>query len=147
MRRGVTGLRPGTLCFCKTFGFCILFWQCLLGGRLGPPFFPAGKESAAGGVKKGGQGGLPMGPLDDPPTANKGGVRAPFFGLIPRGSVGAVPCDCAGGASWICFVLRRGKALRCCPFFVGSWFLGGAVPAKTWQGSWFLSWGHCLHLF
>ena len=29
-----------------------------------------------------------MGPLDDPPTANKGGVRAPFFGLIPRGSVG-----------------------------------------------------------
>ena len=27
-----------------------------------------------------------MGPLDDPPTANKGGVRAPFFGLIPRGA-------------------------------------------------------------
>ena len=57
-----------------------------------------------------------MGPLDDPPTANKGGVRAPFFGLIPRGSVGAVPSECAGGASCICFVLRRGKALRCCPW-------------------------------
>ena len=27
-----------------------------------------------------------MGPLDDPPTANKGGVRAPFFGLLPRGA-------------------------------------------------------------
>ena len=130
---GVYGASPR---YPVVLGFATLrvvrfFWQCLLGGRLGPPFFPAGKESAAGGVKKGGQGGLPMGPLDDPPTANKGGVRAPFFGLIPRGSVGAVPCECAGGASRRCFVLRRGKALRCCPFFVGSWFLGGAVPAKT----------------
>ena len=76
-----------------------------------------------------------MGPLDDPPTANKGGVRAPFFGLIPRGSVTELPCDCAGGASWICFVLRRGKALRCCPCFLGGWFLGGAVPAKTGKSS------------
>ena len=72
-----------------------------------------------------------MGPLDDPPTANKGGVRAPFFGLIPRGSVGAVPSECAEGASWICFVIPRGKALRCCPCLVESWFLVTAVSAKT----------------
>ncbi len=80
---------------CKTFGFCILFWQCLLGGRLGPPFFPAGKESAAGGVKKGGQGGLPNGPLDDPPTANKGGC-GPLFWINPPGCVSAF--ESAGGA-------------------------------------------------
>ena len=58
--RGLRGFAPVPCGFgvCKTFGFCILFWQCLLKGRLGPPFFPAGKESAAGGVKKGGQGGF-----------------------------------------------------------------------------------------
>ena len=73
------GLRPGTLLFFATLWVVRFFWQCLLGGRLGPPFFPAGKESAAGGVKKGGQGGLPMGPLDDPPTANKGGCGPLFW--------------------------------------------------------------------
>ena len=130
------GFAPVPLVFAKPVGFTI-YLQCLQGSGFGPPFFPAGKESAAGGVKKGGQGGLPMGPLDDPPTANKGGVRAPLFGLIPRGAhckcarerrrrdlhwAAALPCDCAEGASWICFVLRRGKALRCCPFLAGSWF-------------------------
>ena len=83
---GASPRYPVVLGLLQPFGLYGFFWQCLLGGRLGPPFFPAGKESAAGGVKKGGQGGLPMGPLDDPPTANKGGVRAPFFGLIPRGA-------------------------------------------------------------
>ena len=58
-----------------------------------------------------------MGPLDDPPTANKGGVRAPFFGLVPRESMRAVPSDCAGGASWICFVLRRGHCAALLPDF------------------------------
>ena len=72
------------------------FWQCLLGGRLGPPFFPAGKESAAGGVKKGGQGGLPNGPLDDPPTATRG-PAGPLFGLSP-GERGGVAFESAGGA-------------------------------------------------
>ena len=72
-----------------------------------------------------------MGPLDDPPTANKGGVRAPFFGLFPRGSVTALPCDCAEGASWICFVLRRGQSAALLPDFDESWFLGSAVSAKT----------------
>ena len=96
VERGVIrGFAPVPFVLQNLTGFTI-YLQCLQGGRLGPPFFPAGKESAAGGVKKGGQGGLPMGPLDDPPTANKGGLRAPFFGLIPRGSVGAVPCECAG---------------------------------------------------
>ena len=80
----VTGLRPGTLWFWvfATLWVVRFFWQCLLGGRLGPPFFPAGKESAAGGVKKGGQGGLPNGPLDDPPTATRG-PAGPLFGLSP----------------------------------------------------------------
>ena len=93
---GFAGLRPGTLWFwfVATLWVVRFFWQCLLGGRLGPPFFPAGKESAAGGVKKGGQGGLPNGPLDDPPTATRG-PRPPFW-IIPRGSVGAVPGECAG---------------------------------------------------
>ena len=80
-----------------------------------------------------------MGPLDDPPTANKGGVRAPFFGLIPRGSVGAVPSECAGGASWICFVIAAGQGAALLPDFDESWFLGGVVSAKTGKSSWFLS--------
>ena len=56
-----------------------------------------------------------MGPLDDPPTANKGGVRAPFFGLIPRGSVGGVPCECAEGANCRCFVLAAGQSAALLP--------------------------------
>ena len=129
----VTGLRPGTLWFwgLQNLWFLHFILAVPARGRLGPPFFPAGKESAAGGVKKGGQGGLPMGPLDDPPTANKGGVRAPFFGLIPRGSVGAVPSDCAGGASCRCFVLAAGQSAALLPDFDESWFLVTAVSANT----------------
>ena len=56
-----------------------------------------------------------MGPLDDPPTANKGGVRAPFFGLSPRGSVTELPCDCAGGASCRCFVIAAGQSAALLP--------------------------------
>ena len=83
---GVYGASPR---YPVVLGFATLrvvrfFWQGLLGGRLGPAFFPAGKESAAGGVKKGGQGGLPNGPLDDPPTATRG-PRPPFW-IIPRGA-------------------------------------------------------------
>ena len=129
--RGFTGLRPGAPCFGKTFGFCVLFWKCLPEGRLGPPFFPAGKESAAGGVKKGGQGGLPMGPLDDPPTANKGGC-GPLFWINSPGERTVSALESAGGAIYTgrlyCHAIAPearagfvscyggGKALRCCPW-------------------------------
>ena len=59
----------------------------------------------------------------------------------------ALPCECAGGASCRCFVLAAGQSAALLPDFDESWFLGSAVPAKTWRGSWFLSWGHCLHCF
>ena len=140
---GFAGLRPGTLWFWvfATLWVVRFFWQCLLGGRLGPPFFPAGKESAAGGVKKGGQGGLPMGPLDDPPTANKGGC-GPLFWINPPGERGGSAGRMRRYVGRICERLLRGKALRCCPCLLEGWFLGGAVPANTWRGSWFLrQWG------
>ena len=72
-----------------------------------------------------------MGPLDNPPTANKGGVRAPFFGLIPRGSVGGSAGRMRRYVGRICERLLRGKALRCCPCLLEGWFLGGEVPANT----------------
>ena len=48
------------------------------------------------------------------PQRPQGGLRAPFLDY-PRGSVRALPSDCAGGASWICFVLRRGQGAALLP--------------------------------
>ncbi len=50
------------LLFFATLRVARFCWRCLPEGRLGPPFFPTGKESAAGGVKKGGQGGTKLRP-------------------------------------------------------------------------------------
>ena len=135
------------------------FWQCLLGGRLGPPFFPAGKESAAGGVKKGGQGGLPNGPLDDPPTATRG-PAGPLFGLSPgvRGCIrerrrrdlhwaAALPCECAVGASCRCFVIAAGQGAALLP--VLAWGLVLRWGSSGENGKEFLAfelWGLCAVL-
>ena len=48
------------------------------------------------------------------PQRPQGGLRAPFLDY-PRGSVGAVPGDCAGGASWICFVIAAGQGAALLP--------------------------------
>ena len=102
---GVYGASPRYPLFCKTFGFCILFWQCLLGGRLGPfpargavrfcceclqrgqfspAFFPRGKKAPLAVERKTVKGAFRWAPLTIPRRPIKG-AAAPFFGLIPRG--------------------------------------------------------------
>ena len=76
-----------------------------------------------------------MGPLDDPPTANKGGVRAPLFWINSPGERDGTAVRLRRGVGRICERLLRCKALRCCPCLLEGWSLGSAVSAKTGKSS------------
>ena len=80
-----------------------------------------------------------MGPLDDPPTANKGGC-GPLFWINPPGLklAGASGKTLDGTAERLrrrreldLFRDTAGQSASLLPGVVGSWFLGSAVPANT----------------
>ena len=61
-----------------------------------------------------------MGPLNDPPTAKKGGVRAPFFGLIPRGERGGSAVRVRRRRELELFHFTAGQGAALLPAVVGS---------------------------
>ena len=79
-----------------------------------------------------------MGPLDDPPTANKGGC-GPLFWINPPGERDGTAVRVRRRRELELFRDTAGQGASLLPVVVGSWFLGSAVPAKTWRDSWLLS--------
>ena len=71
-----------------------------------------------------------MGPLDDPPTANKGGC-GPLFWINPPGERDGTAVRVRRRRELELFRDTAGQGASLLPDFDESWFLGSAVPANT----------------